>query len=156
MVVAAVRDISAHQHLIDALAEAADRYRYTLDSMLEGCLLVDFDWRVRYANQAAALHSRQAQEALVGRPMIDAFPGMDATEMLACFRRCKEQRTAQTTEREYVFPDGARAWFELSVVPMPDGISIFSVDITDRRRAEAALRAVTLSSSNASPRAPTS
>ena len=142
MVVAAVRDISAHQHLIDALAEAADRYRYTLDSMLEGCLLVDFDWRVRYANQAAARHSRQTQEALVRRPMIDAFPGMDATEMLACFRRCKEQRTAQTTEREYVFPDGTRAWFQLSVAPMPDGISIFSVDITDRRRAEAALHAV--------------
>src|SRR5690606_5826683 len=40
-------------------------------------------------------------------------------------------------------PDGTARWFELRMVPVPDGLCIHSVDIDERKTAEASLRALT-------------
>jgi diguanylate cyclase (GGDEF)-like protein/PAS domain S-box-containing protein len=40
---------------------------------------------------------------------------------------------------EFVYPDGSRGWFDLSIQPAPDGFIILSSDITRRRQAEQAL-----------------
>ena len=50
-----------------------------------------------------------------------------------------EERVAQRMENEYVFPDGGRGWFDLSIHPVAEGIFILSVDITERKRAESIL-----------------
>ncbi len=36
-----------------------EQYRQTLDTMLEGCQIIDRDWRYVYINEAAARHGRQ-------------------------------------------------------------------------------------------------
>lgn len=33
-----------------------------------------------------------------------------------------EQRTPQSTENEFIFPDGTRSWFELRFEPVPEGV----------------------------------
>ena len=49
------------------------------------------------------------------------------------------KRIPQHIITEFIFPDGAAGWFELSIQPVPDGIFILSSDITERKRAEQAL-----------------
>ena len=137
VVVAAVRDTTERERLNEELRQSAALYRHTLDGMLEGCRIIGFDWRYRFVNAAAARQDRQPQEALEGRTMMEAFPGIEATEVFAKIRRCMEERTAQHIETEFVFADGTRGWFQVSVMPAPEGISIFSVDISERKRAEA-------------------
>jgi PAS domain-containing protein len=47
-----------------------------------------------------------------------------------------EARTHQHMENEFVFPDGNTGWFELSIEPVPEGLFILSIDITERKRAD--------------------
>ena len=37
-------------------------------------------------------------------------------------------------------PDGSRSFFELSIEPVPEGVFILSLDITERKKAEEAMR----------------
>jgi PAS domain S-box-containing protein len=141
VVVAAVRDVTEREHMNEALQQSAALYRHTLDHMLEGVQTIGFDWRYRYINVVAEQHIRQLGVALVGRTLVESFPGIESTEVFATLRRCMEERVVQYSENEFPFPDGSRRWFQLNVLPAPEGVSIFSVDITDRKRAESDIRA---------------
>jgi PAS domain S-box-containing protein len=111
-----------------------------LDNMLEGCQIIGFDWRYRYVNHAAAAQGRQSREALLGRTMMEVYPGIEQTALFVALRRCLNERAAGKMENEFVFPDGSKGWFELSIEPVPEGLFILSIDITERVQAEAALR----------------
>jgi PAS domain S-box-containing protein len=116
------------------------RYRDTLDHLLEGFQIIGFDWTYRYLNPAAARHGRQPVEALIGRTMMDAYPGIDRTPVFAVMQTVMSARTPAALENCFAYPDGTTRWFELRVEPVPEGICVFSVDIEDRKAAEAALR----------------
>ena len=131
-------DISERKQAEQALRHSAALYQHTLDNMLEGCQVIDFDWRYRYVNAAGARQNRQMAAALIGRTMMEVYPGLETTEIFARLRRCMEERVAQQSETEFVFPDGTQGWFDVSVQPAPEGIAIFSVDVTERRRVEGA------------------
>jgi PAS domain S-box-containing protein len=135
-----VTDITERKRSEIALRESEERFRGTLEGMLEGCQIVGFDWRYRYINAAAALNGRSTVAALLGRTMQEAYPGIEHTPLFARLQRCMEQRVTEQFTNEFVFPDGAQGWFELVVQPVAEGIFIRSGDITERRRAETALR----------------
>jgi PAS domain S-box-containing protein len=107
-----------------------------LENLLEGCQVIGFDFRYLYLNEAAARHGHTTREALLGRPMTEAFPGIDRTEMYARLGRCLEERVHLSMENEFTYPDGSTGWFELNFVPVPEGAAILSHDITARRQAE--------------------
>jgi len=129
-------DVTERRLAAEALSQSAALYQHTLDNMLEGCQIIGSDWRYRYVNAAAARQGRRPADALLGRTMMEVFPGIEATGMFAGLRCTMEQRTPQDLENEFTFPDGENGWFDLHILPAPDGISIFSVDITERKRAE--------------------
>jgi PAS domain S-box-containing protein len=128
-----------HQQSQVAVLDIESRYHRVLDSMLEGAEIIGFDWRYLYVNDASASHGRQSKDVLLRSTVIELYPGIENTEMFGVFRKCMEERTAQHFESEFVFPDGVAAWFELSVQPIPEGIFILSLEITERKRSEAAL-----------------
>ncbi len=131
-----LRDISEKKSAEQILAEKEQRYRSTLDNMLEGCQIIGFDWRYLYLNAAAEKHNRRANEELLGKKYMDMWSGIEATEVFALIRRCMEERIAHQMENEFIFPDGTKGWFELSIQPAPEGIFILSQDITERKRIE--------------------
>jgi PAS domain S-box-containing protein len=111
--------------------------RHVLDSLLEGCQVIGFDWKYLYVNDAAAKQGRRLREEFLGRTMTEAYPGIENTEMFAVLRRCMEERTAHSLENEFTFPDGSTGWFEVSIEPVPEGVCVLSAEITERKRAEA-------------------
>jgi signal transduction histidine kinase len=110
-----------------------------LDHLLEGCQVIGRDWRYLYANEAAARHGRSTPASLVGRTMMDAYPGIERTEIFAVLRRSMEERTPALFENAFVFPDGTTGWFELRFEPVPEGVCVLSIDITQRKLAEISL-----------------
>ena len=115
-------------------------YRRTLDSLLEGFQIIDRDWRYVYVNPAAAVHGRSTPEALIGRTMWEAYPGLQNTALFVQLQRCMQLRVPTSFEHHFPFPDGSRRWFELRIEPVPEGICIHSVDIQSRKDAEIASR----------------
>jgi PAS domain S-box-containing protein len=117
-----------------------ERFRQTLDNMLEGCQIIGADWRYIYINDAAERHNRRPREELIGKNYVEMWPGVEATEVYAALRRCMDDGTPQAMENEFFFPDGSMGCFDLRTSRVPEGIVILSVDITERKNSENAVR----------------
>jgi diguanylate cyclase (GGDEF)-like protein/PAS domain S-box-containing protein len=111
-----------------------------LDRLLEGCTLFGFDWTYLYINEAAARQANQTIENLLGRTLPGMFPGIERTELFSRHRVTMEQRIAQVFESSYTFPDGTCKWYEITSEPVAEGLFVLSLDITERKRNENALR----------------
>ena len=133
-------DVSERERARDALRASEERYRTTLDSMREGFQIIGRDWRYVYLNDAAAAYGRRPKEELLGRTVMEMYPGIEQTSLFEALRRCMEDRGFQRIEEAFTYQDGSVAWFDLSIDAVPDGISVISLDVTERHRAEEALR----------------
>src|ERR1041384_2056397 len=114
--------------------------RDVLDSLHEGCLVVDFDWKFLYVNDAFVRQSRLSREQLIGRRLMECYPWLELQPFFSVIRRGMETRTRERIEVEFLFPDGTPAWFDLTLVPVPDGLCIVLLETTQEREAGARLR----------------
>ena len=53
--------------------------RASVDHLLEGIQVIGFDWRYLYVNATAAAHGQQTAEHLIGRTMMECYPGFEQT-----------------------------------------------------------------------------
>ncbi len=116
------------------------KLKATFDNMLEGCQIIDSDWRYLYLNDVAAKQGKRPKEELIGHTMMEMYPGIDKTELFSHMRNCMENKISYSLENEFEFPDHTKGWFELRIEPVPEGIFILSLDITTRKLAEISLR----------------
>lgn len=82
------------------------------------------------------LQGKRAREELLGRTMMECYPGIEQTELFAALKRCMETRTSERMVNKFVYPDNSYGWFELSIQPAPNGICILSNEITERLLSE--------------------
>lgn len=122
------------------LTASEKQFRNTLDHLLEGIQIIDFNWRYIYVNDALTRYSRRTKEELIGHTVMEAYPGVEQTDLFKVLTHCMKERTSQKLETEFVFPDGSRSDFQLSIQPHPSGILILSIDITKARKTENALK----------------
>jgi PAS domain S-box-containing protein len=113
--------------------------REVLDALLEGCQVVDDELRYVYVNEALCKQGRRSRDELLGRTMMECYPGIETTPMFAELTRCLRERTHHAMENVFEFEGGGRIVFELRFVPVPHGMCIFSLDITERRELLAAI-----------------
>jgi len=126
--------------LNESLKKSEERSRNTLDYMLEGCQIMDFDWKYLYLNHTAEIHNRRPNSELLGSRYQDCWPGIEETSMYKIIGQTLETRVANHLENEFVFPDGSIGWFDLSIQPVPEGVFILSIDISERKNAEKEFR----------------
>lgn len=125
------------QHkLNESLSKSEERYRRVLDNMMEGCQIIGFDWRYHYLNPAIELHSRRPNSELLGNRFMDMWPGIEESQTYKIIARVFETGIAEHLENEFLFEDGSLGWFDLSIQPVPEGVFILSIDITQRKKAE--------------------
>lgn len=119
----------------EALQESEERNRLTLENILEGCQILDRNWRYLYLNQSAAVHNRRPAEEMLGKRMQDMWPGVEQTPVYRMMARCMEHGVTVQDEVEFAFADGTHSWFHVRVSPVPEGIFVVSVDITEQKEA---------------------
>lgn len=125
------------------------QFRHTLDHMIEGAQIHDFSWRYTYVNDALVKHSSYKKEELLGYSLMEKYPGIEQTPLFDTLSRCMKERISDKLETEFVFPDGSKANFQLSIQPVPEGIFILSVDLTDQiKEKEKLIKTIRLSSFN--------
>jgi PAS domain S-box-containing protein len=126
-------DFSRTRKLIE---QNEEHYKNTLNSMLEGCQIIGYDWRYLYLNTIAERQSKRQRMALLGYSFMDVWPGVERTDLFAAMERSMKNRTIEAMENLFVYPDGKAGWFKLQIVPIPEGIFILSEDITESKKTQ--------------------
>jgi PAS domain S-box-containing protein len=108
-----------------------------LESISDAFVSLDPEWRYVYVNHRAGQLFNRRPEDLVGKNIWEEFPeGVGQPFYHAYYRAIAEQQSIQL--EEYYAPWDR--WFENRIYPTPTGLNIFFQEITDRKRAEIALR----------------
>lgn len=119
---------------LSLLSQGKNNYLETIfDNMIEGCQVIGFDFRYLYANKSVAKQGQSTKEKLLGHTMMEMYPGIEKTELFKNLQRCMSERIFISIENEFKFPDGSKGWFELRMEPVPVGVLIFSIDITEHK-----------------------
>lgn len=111
--------------------------RASIDALVEGVQIIGFDWTYLYLNPSAVRHSQRSVDQLLGQTMMACYPGIERTELFAVLQRVMTSRQAERMVNEFHYPEGGSAWFELLIEPVPDGLSVLSLDVTAERAAAA-------------------
>jgi hypothetical protein len=110
------------------------------DEMLEGLQVIGKDWTYLYVNETVARQGKRSKDALIGRTMMECYPGIERTPLFERLKKCMEERVSVGMENEFEYPDGSKGWFQLLIHPVFEGLMILSIDISDRKRVEQELR----------------
>jgi PAS domain S-box-containing protein len=137
-----LQDIHQRKRALEELEASERRYSVMLESMLEGCAVLDSDLNYVYVNSAAAEMVGLSPQEMAGRGVEEVLPGFgrDNPEFLALLRSVLDERAGHRVDMEFRHPGGGRSWFELDLRPVPEGVFLLAVDISDRVQA---LRALT-------------
>ena len=134
------RDVTERMEAEEKLKASEEQFRHSMDNMLEGVQIHDFNWRYTYVNNALVKYSTYPKEELLGYTLMEKYPGIEQTDLFKILNRCMNERTAEHLETEFIFPNGTKADFELGIQPIPEGLFILSMDITERKGAEASIK----------------
>ena len=132
-----VVDITDRKRLEAELRHHANEVERILESIGEGFVAFDREFRYIYVNPPAAKMLGRTREELVGRIPWEIFP----EETTKDSKHILETALLDGVPTQYEIHIAAwNRWFENRVYPSPAGLTIFFADITARKEAEAALR----------------
>jgi PAS domain S-box-containing protein len=121
----------------DAAEVARERERTILSSVSDAFGSVDEHWRFVHANERLATLTGLPLGELLGKEAWEAWPELTETSARDELDRAYRDRIPVRVE---VFMPRLGRWYETSAYPQARGLSLFSRDITDRKRAEEILR----------------
>ena len=139
------RDITERKQAGEALRESEERYRSLFESTREGIIISGPDGRISSVNPATvAILGYKNREEVVGRPAVEFYA--DPEERKAVFEELMEKGYVTDVELAVEKRDSTQAYASASFAIHKDregnllrAEAVFR-DITDRKRAEGALR----------------
>lgn len=122
-----------------AEADAAQaRVALVLESVSDAFVAVDRQWRFSFVNRKAAQTFGHPSAELVGKTIWNEFPDSLVRTLGPSYRKAMAERVFVFFE---AYDELHRRWYENRIYPAEDGIAVFFSDISERKRAEVALRA---------------
>ncbi len=129
---ALIRDLSSEK----AIVERERRIGQALNNLWEGFQVIDFNWKYLFVNDSVAKHARKEKSELINHTMFECFPGIENTSLFSYLKRSMDDRVEENFKNEFIYQNGDRAWFEMRVKPIPEGIFVLSIDITEKLQIE--------------------
>jgi PAS domain S-box-containing protein len=141
-----VFDITDRKTAEESLKEREGQLSAFIDQATAGFAQVDLDGRFTLVNDRFCQIAGRSREELLTLKMQEITHPEDLPGNIPKFDRAVREGTPFSHEKRYVRPDGSVIWVNnsVSVVRRPSGepygILAVSIDVTERRRAEAAVR----------------
>ncbi|MGA9342224.1 MAG: EAL domain-containing protein [Rhodanobacteraceae bacterium] len=99
----------------------------------DACVALDADWRYTFANARAGQLLKRDPQDLIGKRIWSEFPkAADDPFRVACEKAMESQQSVILDD--YFAP--LDRWYENRIHPSPDGLTIYFLDATARKRAE--------------------
>jgi PAS domain S-box-containing protein len=114
-----------------------EQYERLTDRISTAYYAVDNDWRVTYWNDLMTERLGVPAEEVLGAVLWDAFPEILGTKNEQEYRTAMDTGEPRSFETHLAEPFDY--WIAVEVYPDEDGLSVFSREISDRKRREAAL-----------------
>lgn len=130
------QDETERREIERRIKESEKRFRSTLDDLIEGCQIIGFDYKYLYLNKAAVKSSGKTSEELLGRTMMECYPGIENTEMFKKLKTSMKKKTPANLENVFTYPDGDKKIFNLRFEPVAEGLFILSEDVTEFKTAQ--------------------
>jgi PAS domain S-box-containing protein len=124
--------------IVGRLRQAVEKHQTILDSITDGLLVLDRDWRYTYFSETGARMIGMRPEELIGGCVWDLFPHAKATKFHESYHRAVE--TGQRVDFEEFYPEPLNKWLECHCYPTGEGLTVYFRDVTERKRTEEALR----------------
>jgi PAS domain S-box-containing protein len=123
-------------HSIQSVQVPSQHILTLIDSLTEGIFVLDKKWRYSYLNRLAEELVGRPREELLGKHVWKLFPEAIYTVMYTESLKAVQEQQARQFE---VFYPPLNKWFECKIYPTPEGLTVFSRDITERKHAEVEL-----------------
>jgi len=125
-------------HDVTEKRRAHQELQNVIDSISDGLLVLDRNWRYTYFSEPGARMIGMRREDLIGNCVWELFPHAEGTAFSEGYRRAMD--TGQPVTFEEYYPEPLNKWLECHCYPSETGLSVYFQDVTARRRAEEALR----------------
>lgn len=145
-------DVTEAVEIRNRLAESEERFRSTMDTMLDPCAVFAairdeqgrmVDLYYTYANRAACEYMGIASGDLIGTRLLSLFPGLTGRGLFGLYGHVVETGEPLVLDDytyEHELFGGAERRYDIRGSRLGDGVSLTWRDITDRYRQQEALR----------------
>jgi len=135
-VLGSIQDISARKKAERRVEELSERLANTLESITEGFITLDRNWRFTYVNRAAERMWKRSRKELLGRAIGEAVPSFREGIFHREFQRALAEQRRVHFE---AYSEPAGAWLEVYAYPSDQGLAVYFQDITEQKTAREAL-----------------
>lgn len=122
-----------------AVQDQEARVARVLETMPTAFYQLDREWRFSYANGEALRLLSAARDDIIGGVVWELFPATVGSDFEVYYREAVSSGEPATFEAYY--PPPLDGWYEIRVWPTPDGLSVYFVEISERRATQVALTA---------------
>jgi len=142
-------DISKNKHLESELQQSLERFRASVDNMLDSFVILSAirdsdgiinDFKIEFVNRAACSKIRKTPEEVYGRTLLEIYSGHRNSDLFNSYIRVVETGTPLFRESVIYQDRYFSGFFDVQAVRMRDGIAVSWRDVTQRQMAAEALR----------------
>jgi PAS domain S-box-containing protein len=130
---AIITDITERKRMKESLRNGEEEYRELAESISDVFFAMDKNLRYTYWNKASENLTGISAKDAIGRSLYELFPDVKGTRAEEVYLEVIRTGQSKSFVNEYEL-DSKQFLFEISAYPTKRGISVFTRDITERKR----------------------
>ncbi len=124
---------SFNEELSTKVEEKTSELKEIFERVTDGFIALDRNFCYTYMNKKAGKLAHRDPDALIGKNVWEEFPTAVGSSTYVAFNKAMTEQQ-YVTNTDYYKPYDL--WYESSVFPSPNGLSIFLRDITEQKKSE--------------------